>query len=297
MFSGGVIRLYSKKGQIFPLLITITVILTIAALISANLGKVSLDRLSCINAAEAGALAGVSDFICGYNKGRWAHIAMLITWGGIQAYLTWPQFIWCYPYRAWWATIAKSLNQRLYFGIRPIVRGYSESARIDAYNFAFDNAGIDDKYRVDAGQYRDKPHPDEDWPHWTSLRSAFSEWQLGLRQGWAAQGSWTYNWHNGSKWIRVSCSSSPPQELGSRRIPLIGLYMLPPPYSFIIIPLWHGNIYAWLQNPSTRFVTMSVERGHQPAEQDLGFWSVRHPNTNSSSTSTMRGGFTTGFHF
>jgi hypothetical protein len=291
-------RLYSKKGQIFPVIIAIVAILIIATLISANLGKVSLDRLYCINAADAGSLAGASDFICGYNRGRWCHIPMLISWGAIQTYLIWPMDIWCYYTRNSWAIRARTFNQTLYNGAKSIVAGYSESVRMDAYVFAFNNAGIDDRYkRDDAGQYRDKPLPGEDWQHWTSLRSAFSVWQLGLPEDWEKAPSQTYNWKNNSKWIRISCNSSPAQDLGARRLPLIGLYRLPPPYSYIIIPLPHGWIYAWLQNPSRRFVTIIAERGYNTAEQNLGFWSVKQPNTRSESTNEMRGGFTSGFHF
>ena len=55
MFSYFTLLKKGKKGQIFPVLIVIAVILIIAALISANLGKVSLDRLSSIQGADAGA--------------------------------------------------------------------------------------------------------------------------------------------------------------------------------------------------------------------------------------------------
>jgi len=49
-----------NKGQIFPFVIAAIVILTIMAMITANLGKVSVIKTDVANAADASALAGVS---------------------------------------------------------------------------------------------------------------------------------------------------------------------------------------------------------------------------------------------
>ena len=309
MFSYFILLKKGKKGQIFPILIVIAVILIIAALISANLGKVSLDRLYCIQGADAGAIAGVSDFTCGYNKAHLAHIAMLAVSVVIQTYLAIPLCINCVQSRAAWALAAGMFNRRVYEWADAMVRGYSEAARKDAYYHAFINAGIDDKYKYDAGQYRDKPHLNETWEHWTSLKSAFSKWLNDLPDGWGNASSLTYRWtgqngpETGDKSVTVNCESSPPEDLGYQAWALIGIYCIVITVSYvtfcIYVPIPHPPIpfHAFLHSPSQKWVRITIQRNYQEETKNLGFWSVRHPETQATARVRMTGSISSGFDF
>lgn len=284
-----------RKGQIFPLLVAVIVILIIAALITANLGKVSLDRLSCIQAADAGALAGISDFTCGYNKASWAHWSMVPVSAAIQIYLLIPNDISCYGFRSIWALAAGFFNYNMYDWARSVVAGYSSAVRKDAYYYALINAGIDDRYKwdEDEGGYRNKLHLDETWEHWTGLKSAFSKWLNDFPDGWADASSLAYEWQNQSKQVTVSCESSSPQDLRYQPWCLIGLYLVRIYAVCVPVTLPHAPFpfYAWLKNPSTRQVAMTVTRTHQQEERDLGFWKVGQPVTQASAKAKMTGSF------
>lgn len=287
-----------KKGQIFPILIVIVVILIIAALITANLGKVSLDRLYSINAADAGAIAGISDFTSGYNKASWANIAMLPVALAIQTYLLFPVCWYCWPYRHLWYVVANDFNDSLYEWARAMVEGYSYYVRKDAYYYAFINAGIDDKYKYDpnyydpvTGNYRNRPLATETWEDWVRLDTAFSRWLNDLPDGWGNNSSLRYTWTNQSEWVTVYLDSSPYEELDSFRWFLFGIYLFPTivcPCCFPL-PLPHGFIHAFLEEPSQRWVRVRVERSHQQQDEDLGFWRVRRPTIEATAATEMEG--------
>ncbi len=307
MFSYFTLLKKGKKGQIFPVLIVIAVILIIVALITANLGKVSLDRLNCIQGADAGALAGISDFTCGYNKASWAHFSMELVSIAIQIYLLIPMGYTCYGLRSIWAFAAGLFNYNMYDWAYKVVRGYSEAVRKDAYYYALINAGIDDKYKwdPDESQYRDKPHPDESWEHWTNLKSAFSKWLNDLADGWEDASSLSYEWQNQSKQVTIDCESSPPEELGYQAWCLFGLYWTRVGKFCMLLPWPHAPFpfYAWLEDPSERWVRITAERNYQIEEREVGgwtdtegvvhpgFWSVRHPDTSASARAEMTGSF------
>lgn len=320
----------SRKGQIFPILVAVAVILVIAALISANLGKVSMDRLHTMNAADAGALAGISDFTCAYNKAWIFNTVMISVYAAIQTYLLIPEpehsygcvyvKIWAYP-TCWWghdsiAKIARDVNNTFYHSWRAIVRGYSESVRKDAFYYALINAGIDDKFKwdPDEGRYRDKPHPGEDWHHWQGLKSRFSRWLEELPPGWDYNGidkdtrcylgvehftsSLSYQWDDGIRPVKsvTVTVTSPNADSGHQRMVLIGMYQI----CVIIygvevpipIPIPHGRIYAWLYDPPRRYVRVRVERRNLAPPRELGFWRVMQRNTTAEAEAEIIGGGT-----
>ena len=304
-----------NKGQIFPLLIAVVAILVIVALISANLGKVSLDRVNTMNAADAGALAGISDFTCAYNKAWLPNLIMLLIYTGIQTWLLLPQpksaclkGIFACP-ACWFsrdsiARIVRDVNRTLYYTWRGQVRGYSESARKDAFYYALINAGIDDKFKWDGIGYRDKPLPGESWSQWQSYDSAFNKWIKDLQPNWDfhdINGNLlpgdrldypdvttylTYTWHNGSKSVTVAVTV-PRADSSRLKLPLIGSYgLIIPPYVWLWwFSLPHGDpgdyfrVFVSLLPPSHRYARVKVERKNLTPAKDLGFWRARQPNT------------------
>lgn len=280
-----------NKGQVFPLLVTITVILIIAALISANLGKVSLDRLYCMNGADAGAVAGAADYTMGYNKAPKPDMAMVITWVAIQVFLAIPMVLPCIGPRGTFAAVAKTFNDIMYNYVKFVVLEYSKSAPRDAYYYAFINAGIDDRTKADG---TDRPGPGVTWNSWINQKSRFGDWlnHISRDENWADPSShtyYTYLWGDGSgRSVTVYVSSSGIEQLRYKTMPLIGLYwfFIPP-----IIPWWHGNIKAWIKDPSRRrSVSVRVERSRANPEVSLGFWKALHPATRASATAEMFGG-------
>ncbi len=286
MFSYFKILKHGKKGQIFPILIAATVILVIAAVISANLGKVSLSRLGCINGADAGATAGISDLTCGYNKTTTAHTIMKIV--SIYALINFlvPLPIWCYPLRHMQFLIYDIFLKTVYSLADGVVQAYSSVARQDAYYYALINANIDDPYKEDGRRY---PSPGESWSHWVNLKSHFNKWLNGLPKGWQDAGSLTYNWTDGSKLVTVTCGSSFPQKLQVETLEIWGLYYIP-----IIkfpVPIYHGNLYSGLQNPQASF-NVKVERVYSQYEKGVGgFWSAFQPASQASASTVMTGGY------
>lgn len=295
-----------KKGQIFPVLIVIIVILIIAALISVNLSKVSGDRLSCITGADAGAIAGVSAYSRGYNKASYAHPIMLGVFIALQIYLIIPECWYCWFIRQAIAMVGINFNENLYEWAKAMVKGYSSAVRKDAYSFAFSNAGIDDSARWDPAlnAYRDKPYATEAWADWIKLEPAFSKWinDTCANEGWENACSITYNWEE-ARWKNKksvtfyggSCNSSSPQDLGANTWLLLGLYLLD-----IEAPCWFPMLIPHpplikisLKNPSRRWVRMRVVRSYAASEQEqnLGFWSVRRPDTEATAEVKMSGSF------
>ena len=323
MFSYFYFLKHGNKGQIFPVLLAIVVILVIAALISANLGKVSLDRLNTMNAADAGALAGISDFTCAYNKAWVFNLLIIMAYAAVQTWLLLPapdsacfapcQFACpsCWSIRDSWAKLARDFNNYLYYAWRGIVRGYSESVRKDAFYYALINAGIDDKFKwdPDEGGYRDKPHPGESWSHWQGLKSAFTKWLEALPPNWdfplpgdrltytTQVSSLSYRWHDNSKEVYITVTS-PRADSSRLRMPLLGLYsicIIIPPFIYIIMPgfvLPHGLIFATLLNPDRRYVRVRVERRNSVLLRDLGFWNTIQPNTIAEAEAEIIGGGT-----
>ncbi|MCM8801118.1 MAG: hypothetical protein NC912_03785 [Candidatus Omnitrophica bacterium] len=309
----------SRRGQIFPILVAVVVILIIATLITANLGKVSLDRLYTIQSADAGVLAGISDFVCGYNKAAFMNTPMWMVTVALQTWLLLPigcscifPCSWCWFSRNMVVRAAKDFNERLYQWAREIVDAYSRYARKDAYYYAFINAGIDDKYKWDGSRFRDKPREGESWEHWTRLDSAFSRWLRNLPVGWEDNSSLTYNWYDRSKAVTVEYTGSPPQTLSSRSWTLWAGYCYPIPYVCacclpLILPV-HGSIlgHIWeapLIDPSTRWVRMTVRRQYRRQEKEIGgwtdergrprpgWWRVIQPTTQARARARMRGSF------
>jgi len=297
-----------KKGQIFPILIAIVVILIIAALITANLGKVSQERLYCIQAADAGVIAGASDYSCGYNKTAIINTMMPLVAVAVQTYLFIPPIkcIWCYPVDHLVVAAGRDFNHRLYDWANGVVRGYSEAVRKDAYYYAFINAGIDDKYRWDGSGYRDKPKEGESWQDWSNLESAFNHWlnETFVGSYWQDAPSITYKWQNGKEWVIVHCDSSSPEDLPCFKWWLFAIYWIPCPcppsgicppspcgYCALPGPLPHGPIHVHLMNPSKRWVRMRVEHHNQEEDKDLGFWRVKQPVTEATAQARMTGGY------
>lgn len=302
----------SRKSQVFPLLIAVMVILIIAALISANLGKVSMDRLNTMNAADAGALAGVSDFTCAYNRGWIFNTIIIGVYVAVQIYLAWPQIFACIASREGVAMIARNVNNQVYLGWREMVRNYSASARKDAFYYAFINAGIDDKFKWDSAEnsYRNRPHPGESWSRWSSLKSAFNKWLDDLPPNWdwpyydadarcylgyaVYTSSLTYdwsvsnNWNDKSKSLTVTVTSTN-ADTSHRKLPLIGIYYVPTPFGPVFFPWYHGRPYAMLLSPDLRYVRVRVQRHNRDQQKDLGFWTVRQPDTVAEAYAEMTG--------
>lgn len=277
-----------NKGQVFPLLVTVTVILIIAALITANLGKVSMDRLYCMNGADAGAVAGAADYTMGYNRATKPDMAMVMVYVAIQVFLAIPMVLSCIGARGTFAAVAKTFNDIMYNIVKPYIEEYSKSAPRDAYSYAFMNAGIDDRTKEDG---TDRPGPGVTWNSWINQKSRFGVWlnNISKDENWANAGSYTYQWGDGSgKSVTVSVASSGIEQLRYQTMPLIGLYWfwIPP-----IIPWWHGNIKAWIKDPSsTRRASVSVVRTRANQTVSLGFWDALHPSTRASATAEMFGG-------
>jgi len=137
-----------ESGQVFPFLIAIIVVVIIMAMITVNLGQLSLYRTDVSNAADAGALAGASvlsgqllsygltsDFMCGMNIAKVAGIVagFLIAglMGGFGIML------------AIMITIISSNTTAL-------MKAYSDSqmaltnARKTAMQYAYSNIGVDE---------------------------------------------------------------------------------------------------------------------------------------------------------
>lgn len=304
-----------NKGQIFPLLIAAAAILTIAALISANLGKVSLDRLNTMNAADAGALAGISDFTCAYNKAWVYNVVMLPIYLVFQTWLLLPNSpnctAACTPFacptcwfsRDSWARICRDVNRTAYYAWRGQVRGYSESARKDAFFYALINAGIDDKFKWDGTSFRDKPRAGESWSRWQSFDSAFNKWLKELPTNWdfvdsngvpfpgnrldhrIQTSSLTYTWTDRSKSVTITVTT-PRADSSRLRLPLIGSYGAGVfPLCIPWFPIPHGDpgaggrVFVNLLSPDRRYVRVRVERRNLTPAKDLGFWRARQPDT------------------
>jgi hypothetical protein len=231
----------------------------------------------------------------GYNKVTKYNVAMVSVYLAIQGFLLVPMWLVCYAPRHTFATAAMLYNKLWFNAAKPVIQGYSESARRDAYFYAFINAGIDDRTKQDLSTEPNcgpNTSPSDCWFAWNNQKSYFDKW-LNDRSNvetWADAGSYTYDYRDGSgRHVTVAVSGGGVVPLTSKGKILIGFYfiMIGPFWIPLFIP--HGRIDAWLNNPPGRSVGVTVSRIRDNPTVSVGFWDALHPPTRASATGRMTG--------
>lgn len=293
MFFNAFMKARHQQGQVAPLLIVIIVIMIIAALITANVGKVSLEKLGCMQGADAGALAGVSVICTSYNHASVLNMVMFMTFLFTMVYLIDPRPLWDWLTRQKFVLGVVAFTDTLYYAGQKIVEGSTDVAPKEAYHYAFVNAGIDDPYKYDrdSGAWR-KNANGVSWSKWMSMKTAFEKWENELPHHWEKSGSLTYTWHDGSESVTVDVSvSGHPGVEGKWMIPF-GLYEIPIVNWLLPLPhlpllpeqWWIGFELTGSGGDVSVSVSHSVNR-----ENDLGFWQVQSPSTSASASASISG--------
>ncbi len=278
---------YGKRGQIFPVLIAATVILVIAALISANLGKISIDRLYCINAADAGAIAWMADWNIGWQRAVPYQTAMAGIYLALQSFLNIPMHSNCYNARDKVASAARECNSMLSNAGIAVGDTYILAATGDAYYYAFLNAGIDDKAKEDGTDMPSSNSPAA-WQEWINKKSAFNAWLTKIslnKPNWASIPSLTYKWGDGRKSVKVSCLSRN-KLIKSVHVCLFGAYYDCCPPNCEVYLKGHGQMevnFGVACGPPPA-VKITVTRTHLAETAPPAFWQVFQPVTQDSRT-------------
>jgi hypothetical protein len=141
-------KTHYEKGQVFPFLIAVAVVIIIAAMITANLGQLSLYRTDVSNAADAAALAGAStlsgtllglglksDMMFGAAMIQMALIVAMIVMSALTLAIT-------IPILAYFALLLKQWKDYS-VAVGDANMGWANAAK-SAIQYAFQNVGIDE---------------------------------------------------------------------------------------------------------------------------------------------------------
>ncbi|MCM8792477.1 MAG: pilus assembly protein TadG-related protein [Candidatus Omnitrophica bacterium] len=301
---------YNKSGQISPLFIIIILVLIIALLVTINIGKVSSSKINTANAADAGALAGASQWSCALNFAGLCHTINQLAYAGLIAYLI-PErefFKW-YPRRQKWAAKVGMITRTFYQAAKKSVEESNKLARMDAYHYAFINAGIDDQRKWDpiTKTYRRKYNPKiETWKQWLMLKSAFAEWlnDLGYPQhndypdqyhypeeSYYQRPCLQYKWRNRNtteyEEIKIEVQTGVLPKAKKLLLPCFGIYYIiictPGGCYKITFPFFHNFVYAGIRSFEKSHPWIAVTVTHIQPQEDLGLWLVKKSSVKSSS--------------
>jgi len=173
---------FRREGQIAPFLIAIIVVLIIALMVTANIGKIGMFKTRTANAADAGALAGSTAHSNALNALADTNTAMIAEYLSTQVTFLIPVNICSMGAMRNIAYIAFVAAQTAQFILAwsNAMEGYEE-ARSAAYQFAFMNAGIDESKERLSG---------ESYESYLQRESRFGQWMKnkGYESG---QYTWT----------------------------------------------------------------------------------------------------------
>jgi len=145
---------FRREGQIAPFMIAIIVVLIMALMVTANIGKIGLTKTRTANAADAAALAGSTMYANTLNSLADTNTAMIAEYLSAEISFLIPLPL-CKEWVRYIAFLAFVASQTAQFALAwsNAAKGY-ESARSVALEFSFMNAGIDEsKERLSGESY------------------------------------------------------------------------------------------------------------------------------------------------
>ena len=178
---------FHREGQIAPFMIAIIVVLIMALMVTANIGKIALTKTHTANAADAGTLAGSTTHANTLNNLADTNTAMIAEYLSTEALflvtslleIEAPRFL------AYWAFIVAQSAQFV-LAWTTAYKGYND-ARSVARQFAFMNAGIDEsKERL----------PGESYESYLQRESKFGQW---MKEKGYESGRYTWTDKNGKQ--------------------------------------------------------------------------------------------------
>jgi len=309
---------FRREGQIAPFMIAIIVVLIMALMITANIGKIGLTKTHTANAADAGALAGSTMYANTLNSLADTNTAMIAEFLSTEVAFLIPISI-CFRwirYISYLAFIAAQTTQYV-LAWNNAAEGY-ELGRSAALEFAFMNAGIDESKERSSG---------ESYEAYLQRESNFGNWMKdkGYESG---QYAWT---DKTGKQNSFSVNLDAPDPPGLIPMPMIltGLYLdiiwaIPPPVcpgsigaymacekaASSSLPgeiqitststiscgawMWNFRLYAvpiaWIagitgDNPKLTVTTTRIE-----SNADLGLREMKYGNILSSARAETKGG-------